>query len=161
MSHSPPHLPRMPSNTGLISGPAVGAAQILIWSYSCVFLPPSPQLAELVRSLLWELSVTFYIFHRHSLPSDRVDLICCLCSWWEGSGSSSLATHPWVSLVVLSPPLHVGRPLGFAPGAALEDWGLPCEGQVWRWCSCLGRRGSSCTRTSGGLAARAAGNIGL
>ena len=39
-SHSPPHLPRMPSNTLLISGPAVGAAQILIWSYSCVFLPP-------------------------------------------------------------------------------------------------------------------------
>jgi len=35
-SHSPPHLPRMPSNTVLISGPAVGAAQILIWSYSCV-----------------------------------------------------------------------------------------------------------------------------
>ena len=39
-SHSPPHLPRMPSDTVLISGPAVGAAQILIWSYSCVFLPP-------------------------------------------------------------------------------------------------------------------------
>ena len=39
-SHSPPHLPRMPSNTVLISGPAVGAAQILIWSYSCVFLLP-------------------------------------------------------------------------------------------------------------------------
>jgi len=39
-SHSPPHLPRMPSNTVLISGPAVGAAQILIWSYSSVFLPP-------------------------------------------------------------------------------------------------------------------------
>ena len=39
-SHSPPHLPRMPSNTVLVSGPAVGAAQILIWSYSFVFLPP-------------------------------------------------------------------------------------------------------------------------
>ena len=26
--------------TLLISGPAVGAPQILIWSYSCVFLPP-------------------------------------------------------------------------------------------------------------------------
>ena len=37
--HNPPHLPRMRSNTVLISGPAVGAAQILIWSYSCVFLP--------------------------------------------------------------------------------------------------------------------------
>ena len=39
-SHSPPHLPRMPSYTLLISGPAVGAAQILIWSCSCVFLSP-------------------------------------------------------------------------------------------------------------------------
>ena len=28
--------------TLLISGPAVGAPQILIWSYSCVFLPPIP-----------------------------------------------------------------------------------------------------------------------
>ena len=39
-SYRPPLLPRMPSNTVLISGPAVGAAQILIWSHSCVFLPP-------------------------------------------------------------------------------------------------------------------------
>ena len=39
-SHRLPHLLRMPSNTVLISRPAVGAAQILIWSYSCVFLPP-------------------------------------------------------------------------------------------------------------------------
>ena len=47
-NHSSPHLPRMPSNTVLISGPVVGAAQILIWSYRvflrvrvwiCVFLP--------------------------------------------------------------------------------------------------------------------------
>ena len=37
---NPPYLPKMPSNTVLISGPAVEAAQILIWSYSCVFLPP-------------------------------------------------------------------------------------------------------------------------
>ena len=39
-NHSPPYLPRMPSNTVLVSGPAVGAAQILMWSCSCVFLPP-------------------------------------------------------------------------------------------------------------------------
>ena len=36
----PTLLPGMPSNTVLISGPAVGAAQVLIGSYSCVFLPP-------------------------------------------------------------------------------------------------------------------------
>ena len=39
-SHSPPHLLKMPSNTVLTSGPAVGAVQILVWSYSSVFLPP-------------------------------------------------------------------------------------------------------------------------
>jgi len=39
-SHSPLHLPRMPSNTVLVSGPAVRAAQILIWSCSGVLLPP-------------------------------------------------------------------------------------------------------------------------
>ena len=31
-------------------------------------------------------------------------------------------------MVVLFPPLHVGRPLGFAPEAALEDLGLPLSG---------------------------------
>ena len=57
-SHSPPHLPRMPSNPVLISGPAVGAAQILIWSYSCVFLPPmSTAIRTSVFSLLGALNV--------------------------------------------------------------------------------------------------------
>ena len=37
--YSPPHLPTMRSNTGLVSGPALGAAHTLIWSYPCVFLP--------------------------------------------------------------------------------------------------------------------------
>ena len=60
-SHSPPHLPRKPSNTVLISGPAVGAAQILIWSYSCVSLPSMSTAIKLLRFLLWELSMTFYI----------------------------------------------------------------------------------------------------
>ena len=32
---------------------------------------------------------------------------------------------PWVSIVGLFPPLHAGRPLGFAPEAALEGLGLP------------------------------------
>ena len=39
-SHSPPLLPRMPSNSVMVSEPAVGAAQTLIWSYSPVCLPP-------------------------------------------------------------------------------------------------------------------------
>ena len=54
-----------------------------------------PQLSELVHFLLWERSVAFHIFHRHRVfLVDRVDLICCLYSWWEGFVSSSSATLP-------------------------------------------------------------------
>ena len=42
-----------------------------------------------------------------------------------------------------------------------RTWVCPCEGQVWRLCSCLGYRGCGSTRYSGELAARAAGNIVL
>ena len=60
-SHSPPHLPRMPSNTVLISGPALGAAWILIWSYSCVFLPPmSTGITTSAFSFVGALSVLLY-----------------------------------------------------------------------------------------------------
>ena len=39
--------------------------------------------------------MTFYIFHKDRVCLvDRVDLICSLYSWWEGFGSSSLATLP-------------------------------------------------------------------
>ena len=94
-SHSPLHLLRMPSNTVLISGPVVGTAQILIWSYSSMFCLQCPQLSELVRFLLWELSISVYIFYRHGVCLvDHVDLICSLYSWWEDFGSSSLATLP-------------------------------------------------------------------
>ena len=75
--------------------------------------------------------MSFYIFHTHRVSLlDHVDLICSVYSWWEGFGSSFLATLPWVSIVVLFPILHVVHPLGFAPEAALEDFGLPREGQV-------------------------------
>ena len=82
--------------------------------------------------LLWELSVTFYIVHRHRVClADRVDLICSgfnlqlvqlVGRFWAFFLSH---TAPWVSIVVLFPPLHVDHPLGFAPEAALEDLGLP------------------------------------
>ena len=39
--------------------------------------------------------MSFHIFHRHSIYLvDLVDLTCSLYSWWEGFGSSSLATLP-------------------------------------------------------------------
>ena len=42
-----------------------------------------------------------------------------------------------------------------------RTWVCPCEGQVWRWCSYLGHRGSGSTMFSRGLVAKAAGNIML
>ena len=95
-NHSPLRPPRVPSKTALVSGPAVGAAQTLIWSYSCMFLPP---MSTAVRtsgfSFVGALSVLLYIFHRDRVCLvDHVDLICSLYSWWEGFGSSSLATLP-------------------------------------------------------------------
>ena len=42
-----------------------------------------------------------------------------------------------------------------------RTWVCPCEGQVWRWCSCLDHRGSGSTKYLGELEARAAGNIVL
>ena len=42
-----------------------------------------------------------------------------------------------------------------------RTWVCPCEGQVWRWCSCFSHRDSGSTRYSGELGAKAAGNIVL
>ena len=107
--------------------------------------------------------MTFYIFHRHRICLvDRVDLICSLYSWWEGFALSSIATLPlgfncgFISTSTCG--LSTGVQLLRLPWRA---WVCPCEGQVWRWCSCLGHRGSGSTRYSGELEARAAGNIML
>ena len=58
-SLSPPHLPRTPSNTVLVSGPAVGAAQTLIWSYSSVSL--STAIITSVFSFVGTLNDLLYI----------------------------------------------------------------------------------------------------
>ena len=72
-----------------------GVAQILIWSYSCVFLPPgSTAIRASVFSFVGALSVLLYIPQDRVCQVDHVDLICSLYSWWEGFGSSSLATLP-------------------------------------------------------------------
>jgi len=158
-SHSPPYLPRMPSNTVLISGPVVGAAQILIWSYSCVFLPP--QLSDLVCFLLWELLVAF---HRHRVCLvDHVDLICNLIVqlvgrfWVFFLSNTAPGFQLWFNFHLYLWVVHWGLLLRLP----WRSWVCPCEGQVRRWCSCLGFRGSGSTRYSGSLAARAAGNTVL
>ena len=145
--------PWMPSNTVLVSGPAVGAAQILIWLYSCVFLPPmSTAIITSVFSFVGALSV-LYTFHRHRVCLvDCVDLICSLYKWWECSGSSSLST------------LALGFNCGFTSTSACGSltgvcsWGCPggCGsalvrarcGQVWMRYRGLGYRGSGSTRYS-------------
>ena len=57
------HLPSLGCPpTLLISGPAVVAAQILIWSYSCVSLPPmSTAIRTSAFSFVGALNVLLYI----------------------------------------------------------------------------------------------------
>ena len=120
---NPPHLTRMPSNTVLISGPVVGAAPIHIWSYSCVFLPPMSTAVRTNVFLLWELSVSFYIFHRHRVClADPVDLMCSFFNLWEGLGSSSLTT------------LSLGLNCDFIPTSACGfSLGLLLRLPWWAW----------------------------
>ena len=86
--------------------------------------------------------MTFYIFHKHRVCLvDHVDLICSLCSWWEGFESSSLATVPLSFNNSFISPLHVCCPLGFASEAALEDLGLPLWGPGVEVVQLLGLQG--------------------
>ena len=153
----------LPSNTVLIIGPAVGATQILIWSYSCVFLPPmSAAIRTSVFSFMGALRA-FYIFQRHrDCLVDHVDLICSLYSWWEGFGSSSFITLPlgfncgFISTSVCGSSTGVCScccpgALGSAPVKAR------CGGGAAAWVAGV----LAAPGTQGGLAARAAGNIAL
>ena len=83
-NHSSPHLPRMPPNTVLISRPAGRQLRFSSGPTPMCSCLQCPQLTELVYFLLWELSMAFYIFHRHRVCLvDRVDLFCNLYNWWE------------------------------------------------------------------------------
>ena len=129
-------------STLLISGPAVGAAQILIWSYSCVFLPP---MSTAIRASAFFLCVGK-----------------CLYSWWDGFVSSFLATLPmgfncgFISTSTRGSSTGVcswGCPggLGFAPvyggGAAAWVAGvLAAPGTQGNWW--LGQQDIQCSRRS-------------
>ena len=92
-NHSSPHLPRMPPNTVLISRPAGRQLRFSSGPTPMCSCLQCPQLTELVYFLLWELSMAFYIFHRHRVCLvGCVDLICNLYSRWEGFGSYFLVT---------------------------------------------------------------------
>ena len=73
-----------------------------------------------VFSFVGVLNDLSYVFHRHRVCLvDRVDLFWILCSWWEGFGSSSLAT------------LSLGFTCGFISTSACGSstgvcsWGCP------------------------------------
>ena len=69
-NNSPPHFPRMPYNTVLVSGPPVEAAEVLICSYSSVFLPPrSTGIRTSAFSFVEALSVLLSIPSTQSLRS--------------------------------------------------------------------------------------------
>jgi len=143
----------MPSNTVLDSGPAMWAAHILIWFYSCAFCLQCPQLSKLVCFLLWELLLSFYIFRIHKVCLvDRVDLICSLDNWWEGLRSSLDALPLGFNCGFISTSACGVVHSGLLLRLPWRTWVCPSEGQLWRWCSCLGHSGSGSTRYSEELA---------
>ena len=101
-----------------------------------------PQLSEPVRFLLWEFSMSFYIFHRHRFCLvNPVDLIYSFYSWRKAFGSSSLATQP------------LGFNFGFISTSACRSSTGVCS-----W-DCPGELGSGpvSARCGGGVAAWVAG----
>ena len=81
---------------------------------------------------------------------DHVDLICSLYNWWEGFGSSALATlppafHLWFYFHLCMWAIHWGLLLRLP----CRTWVYLIEGQVQRWFSCLGCNSSGSTRYSG------------
>ena len=106
--------------------------------------------------------MVFYIFHRHNRVClvYCMDLICSLYSWWEGFGSSSLVTLPLDFYCDFISIFACGLSTGVCSlRLPWRTWVCPCEGLVWRWCSCLGHKDYGSTMYSEELAARAAGNI--
>ena len=133
----------MSSNTVLNSGPAVGAAQSVIWSYSSVFLPPmSTAVRASAFSFVRALNALF-IFHRHRVCLvDHVDLICSL---YKLVGRfrvfflsySAPGFQLWFYFHLCICVIHWGLLLRLP----WRTWVCRYEGQVWRWCSCFGSQG--------------------
>ena len=152
----------MPSNTVLISGPAVGAAQILTWSYSCVFLPPmSTAIRTSAFAFVGALNGLLYIPETQSLPSwlcgFNLQLVQLVGKFWVFFHSHTasgflLWFYFHLCMLVVHRALLLRLPW--------RTWICPYEGQVWRWCSCLGPRTGN-TSYSGMLVPRAAGNMVL
>ena len=88
-----------------------------------------PQLSELVRFLLWELSMSFHIFHRQSLLSwscwFNLKLVQFMGRFWVFFLShTATGFQLWFYFHLYMWGVH----WGLAPEAALEDLGLPLWG---------------------------------
>ena len=153
------HLPRMPSNTVLVSGPAVGPDQTLIWSYSSVFLPPVSIAVRISASFVGALNAFLYIPLTQSLPSWscglNLQLVQLVGRFW--GIHSAPGFQLWFYLHLCMWVVHWGLFLRLP----WRSWGFPSKCQVWRWCSCIGCCGPGSTGCSGELTARVAGNIVL
>ena len=116
----------MPSNTVLISGPAVGAAQIPVWSFSSVFLPPvcTAVRTSAFSSVAAPNGLSYAPWTQSAWLIVWIPSAACTAGG-EVWGLLPWPHCPWVPIEALFPPLHVGRLLGFAPEPALEDLGLP------------------------------------
>ena len=109
-----------------------------------------PQLSELVHFLLWELSMTFYIFHKKSLPSwscgFNLQLVQLVERFWVFFLSyTAPGFQLWFYFHLYMWVVHWDLLLRLPR----RTWVCPCEGQVWRWCSCLGHSGSGSTLLKG------------
>ena len=119
-----------------------------------------PQLSERVHFLLWELSGSFYTFHRHraawSSCGFNLQLAQLVGRFWVFFLSHTASGFQlWFYFHLCMWVVHWGLFLRLP----WRTWVFPCEGQVWRCCSCLGCRGSGSTRYSRELVAGTTGNI--
>ena len=123
----------------------------------CV-LVSNEQLLELVHFPLWELSMAFYIFHRHRVCLvdcvDLMQLLQLVGRFWVFFLSH---TAPGLQLFYFHLCMWVVH-WGLLLRLSWRTWVCPYEGQMWKWWSCLGHRGSGSSRYSGEFTAREAGN---
>ena len=136
-----------------------GAAQVLTWSCPSVLLPPVAPAVRTGAFLWWERSAPVRLPQTQRLLGGSCGFNLQLVQPGGKVGVFLLSPAApgfqlWFYFHLCMWVVHWGLLLRL-PWRA---WVCPWEGQLWRWCSCLGRRGSGSTRYSGELAARAAGN---
>ena len=144
-NHNPPHLPRMPSKTVLISGPVVGPAQILIWPYGlflcvlvwiCVFLPPmSTAITTSAFYFVGALNDPLYIPKTQSLPNwscgFTLQLVQLVGRFWVFFLShTSPGFQLWFYFHLYMGVVHWGLLLRLPEGLGLAPVRARCEGVI-------------------------------